>query len=97
VEFLVEIEVRLPPDLPGAERTGLLEKEQIRGRELKDAGTIVRIWRIPGRTANVGVWSAADATGLHEALTSLPVFPYAEARVTPLATHFLEDGPSLVQ
>jgi muconolactone D-isomerase len=97
VEFLVEIEVRLPPDLPAAERTRLLEEEQVRGRELKDAGTIVRIWRIPGRTANVGVWSAADATALHEALTSLPVFAYAEARVTALATHFLEDGPSLVR
>ena len=54
----------------------------------------MRIWRIPGRLANVGVWSAPDATALHDALTSLPVFPYMDARVTALATHHLEAGPS---
>ena len=64
--------------------------EQVRGRELMDEGVIRRIWRIPGRTANVGIWDAANPTALHEALSSLPMFPYIDAKVTPLATHPLE-------
>ena len=90
MEFLVQIQVTLPPQLPESERARLADAEARRGRELRGAGTIVRIWRVPGRTANVGIWQAADATALHAALASLPMFPYLRADVTPLATHPLE-------
>jgi muconolactone D-isomerase len=90
MEFLVQIQVTLPPQLPAEERARLADAEAQRGRELKDAGTIVRIWRIPGRTANAGIWDAPDPTALHEAIASLPMFPYLLADVTPLATHPLE-------
>jgi muconolactone D-isomerase len=90
VEFLVQIQVNLPPSMASEEREAVLAAEQVRGRELRDAGTIVRIWRIPGRLANVGVWAAPDATALHDDITSLPLFPYLDVRVTPLATHYLE-------
>jgi len=90
MEFLVQIQVTLPAELSSTDREGLMEREQARGRELKEQGVIRRIWRIPGRTANVGIWDAPDPTVLHEALTSLPMFPYIDATVTPLATHHLE-------
>jgi muconolactone D-isomerase len=90
MEFLVQIQVTLPPELSSGSRQELMAREQTRGRELVDEGVIRRIWRIPGRTANVGIWDAVDPTALHEALSSLPMFPYIDARVTPLATHPLE-------
>jgi muconolactone D-isomerase len=90
LEFLVQIQVNFPPEMPPEELAAVVEREAARGRQLKDAGTIVRIWRIPGRRANVGVWQADDADGLHAALTSLPAFPWIDAHVTPLATHYLE-------
>ncbi len=93
MEFLVEIEVSLPPDMDPATREDLLALERVRGLELKSSGTIARIWRIPGRLANVGIWQAEDATVLHEAITSLPLFPWLDARVTPLALHHLESEP----
>jgi len=79
----------MPPD----EREALVERERKRGTELKGAGTIVRIWRIPGRLANVGIWKGTDADEIHVAISSLPVFPYVDARVTALATHYLESLP----
>ena len=91
--YLVRITVNLPPDMPAGEREELMERERERGRELKRAGTIVDMWRIPGRQANVGIWSAPSATTLHEALTSLPVWRYAEIDVTPLADHHLTSEP----
>jgi muconolactone D-isomerase len=90
MEFLVQIQVNFPPDLPAAELADVMAREVERGHELKDAGTIVRIWRVPGRRANVGVWRAETPDELHEAITSLPAFPWIDARVTPLATHHLE-------
>jgi muconolactone D-isomerase len=92
MEFLVEIAVRLPPEMSREERDGLLAREAARGAELKTNGTIVRIWRIPGRTANVGIWAAPSADEIHDAISSLPLFPYLEARVTALAVHPLEIG-----
>jgi len=89
VKFLVKIEVRIPRDLSPAARAELLEAERVRGNELKALGLIVDIWRLPGRLANVGIWSARDATELHEALVSLPVADYAEIDVTALAQHYL--------
>lgn len=93
MDFLVRIEVALPHDLPAPDRTELLARERERGRELRAAGTLARIWRLPGRFANVGVWTAPDADALHDALTSLPLWPYAEVTVTALARHPLEDDP----
>jgi muconolactone D-isomerase len=90
LKFLVEIEVRLPGNLPDAERPELLEAELQRGRELVDAGVILAIWRIPGALRNVGIWEANDATELHEHLTSLPLFRWLTADVTPLADHPLQ-------
>lgn len=63
--------------------------EQARGRELQSEGILRDIWRVPGRRANIGIWSAADADALESALTSLPIWPYVEIDVTPLATHSL--------
>jgi muconolactone D-isomerase len=90
MEFLVEIEVSLDPDLPEARRRELDALELQRGKQLRAAGTIVRIWRVPGRRANVGIWRAEDATELHEAISSLPLFPWMDVEVAPLATHHLE-------
>jgi muconolactone D-isomerase len=92
MEFLVEIEVSLPQDLPDARRQELSALELERGKQLRAAGTIVRIWRVPGRRANVGIWQAADATELHDAISSLPLFPWMDVEVAPLATHHLEQS-----
>lgn len=91
MEFLVRIEIGWPPMEP-ARRQQLEAAELARGSELRAAGTIARIWRLPGRTANAGIWRAADADQLHAAISSLPVFPWMDAEVTPLATHPLEGG-----
>jgi muconolactone D-isomerase len=90
MEFLVEIEIHLPADFAEAERDRLLAAETVRARELRESGIIDRMWRIPGRTANMGVWVAPDATALHEQLISLPLWGWMDIEVRPLAQHPLE-------
>jgi muconolactone D-isomerase len=90
VEFLVRIEVDLPPDLDGERLRSLMAAERARGRELVEAGHIVRIWRLPGGLRNVGVWRAGDATELHDLLMSLPTRPWFRTTVEALAVHPLE-------
>jgi muconolactone D-isomerase len=90
MEFLVRIDIDIPLETPSERRQELLDAEAEHARELMAAGVIVRIWRLPGRTANVGVWAAPDATALHEVLTSMPLFPYFTVQVEALAVHYLE-------
>jgi muconolactone D-isomerase len=90
LRFLVQIEVRLPGALTESERVELLDAELERGRQLVEAGAIRAIWRVPGALRNVGIWEAADATELHEQISSLPLFPWLSAEVTPLAEHPLQ-------
>ena len=59
---------------------------------LAEQGVLRAVWRVPGRFANRAIWSAPDATALHEALSSLPLWPYMDIHVTALARHAV--GPA---
>jgi muconolactone D-isomerase len=68
-------------------KAGRFILERVRATELREQGVLRRLWRVPGRRAVVGLWEAADATILHEALASLPMFPWMDVTVEALATH----------
>jgi muconolactone D-isomerase len=42
---------------------------------------------VAGRYANVSVLDVSSVDELHELLSGLPLFPYLDIRVTPLARH----------
>jgi muconolactone D-isomerase len=90
MDFLVEIETTLPTDMEPEELERLFAAERERAQELRAAGTMHRIWRVPGRLANVAIWKAADAGELHDALMSLPMSPFVDVKVRALAPHPLE-------
>lgn len=92
MEFLVRIQVNFPADGDAAEKERLTAAERSRAVELTAQGVIQRLWRIPGRWANWGIWVAADATELHDAISSLPFFPYLDVEVFPLARHPSDPG-----
>jgi muconolactone D-isomerase len=94
MEFLVQIDLRLPMDLPEAERQDLVDRERALGREYRANGTIKHVWRIPGGYRSVGVWETDDATDLHDALAALPLFPWMSIEVTPLARHPISADPA---
>ena len=92
MEFLVYITVQWPPDGDDAARTRLMAEEMKRADELVKQGVLRRLWRVPGEWANVGLWSAPDATTLHEAIASLPLFLWLRVKVQPLASHPSDPG-----
>ncbi|MGI5488278.1 muconolactone Delta-isomerase family protein [Microtetraspora malaysiensis] len=94
MEFLVRSENRLPPTTPAEQREELRKAERARAKELRAAGILKRLWRVPGRTATVGLYEAADPAELHDALMSLPMAPWLDVTVEALATHPQERGRS---
>jgi muconolactone D-isomerase len=87
MEFLVRFETLVPDTMTTDERERLRSLERARAMELREQGILLRLWRVPGRRSVIGLWNADDATALHEALVSLPMFPWMDATVEALATH----------
>jgi muconolactone D-isomerase len=87
MEFLVRAENRLPVDTPEEDRNRLKKGERERAEEMRTAGVLKRLWRVPGRTSWIGLFETTDATQLHDELASLPLFPWLDITVENLATH----------
>jgi muconolactone D-isomerase len=86
MEFLVHMAVgRI--DAGDEREKQLRQEEAARSRELAEQGILVRLWRVPGRRENWGIWRADDCDQLHNAFVSLPLFPFLTITVHPLATH----------
>lgn len=94
MEFLVRTENRLPNETPDEVRERLRKGERERAQQLREAGVLKRLWRVPGRNATVGLYEAADPAELHDALTSLPMWKWMDISVEALATHPQEKKPS---
>lgn len=91
MEFLVYMEVT-EIRATAEDEAALRSAEAARAGELAAEGILIRLWRVPGKRANWGIWQARDATQLHLALVSLPLFPYLSIAVHPLAAHPNDPG-----
>ena len=85
--FHVRMDVHLPRDLDPAERADLVAREKDYSQQLQREGKWPHIWRVTGRYANVSIFDVADHDELHAILSGLPLFPFMQITVTPLARH----------
>ncbi|MGE4450112.1 muconolactone Delta-isomerase [Castellaniella sp.] len=85
--FLVHMIVNIPADIPEdeANRIKLLEKQY--SQDLQRQGKWPHIWRVVGEYANYSIFDAESNDELHTLLSRLPLFPYMQIKVTPLAKH----------
>ncbi|MFE0420648.1 muconolactone Delta-isomerase [Streptomyces tendae] len=89
MEFLVHISIVTPADMPSAHLAELRRREAARAEELAGAGTLKRLWRVPGEWANWGLWEAPDQRRLADRLATLPLHPYMHIQVHPLRSHLI--------
>ncbi|MGL4325150.1 MAG: muconolactone Delta-isomerase [Beijerinckiaceae bacterium] len=85
--FHVQMDVRLPADMPPEKADILKKTERDRAQELQASGKWRHLWRVAGRYANVSIFDVSGAQELHDILSALPLFPYMEIAVTPLCRH----------
>jgi muconolactone D-isomerase len=85
--FQVEMDVRLPYDFPAEKDEALKHTERARAQELQRAGIWRHLWRVAGRYSNVSIFDVAGPQDLHDILSSLPLFPFMDMRITPLCRH----------
>ncbi|EHP42202.1 muconolactone delta-isomerase [Cupriavidus basilensis OR16] len=85
--FLVRMDVKMPADMPAALADEIKAREKAYSQDLQRQGKWPHLWRVVGEYANYSVFDAESNDELHAMLSSLPLFPYMEIHVTPLAKH----------
>ena len=85
--FHVEMQVNIPHDVPAEKADAIKAAEKAYAQDLQRQGKWVHLWRIAGRYANVSIFDVESADELHTLLSSLPLFPFMDIKVTPLARH----------
>ena len=85
--FHVRMDVKIPHDLDPEVRAETVAREKAYSQELQRAGKWPHIWRIAGEYSNFSVFDVGSNDELHDLLSGLPLFPYMDISVTPLATH----------
>jgi muconolactone D-isomerase len=87
VLYHVRMDVRPPYGIDPAEFDRLKAEEKARAEALQREGKWVHLWRIAGQYANISVFDVGSHDELHAILSGLPLFPFMEIAVTPLARH----------
>ncbi|EZP49450.1 muconolactone delta-isomerase [Delftia acidovorans] len=85
--YLVRMDVKIPHDLPADVAAEIKAREKAYSQQLQHEGRWPHIWRVVGEYANYSVFDVASNDELHELLQGLPLFPYMDIQVTPLARH----------
>lgn len=85
--FHARMDVRIPHDMDPDARADLVAREKAYAEELQHAGKWPHLWRIAGEYANISVFDVESTDELHALISGLPLFPYLEVKVTPLAAH----------
>jgi muconolactone D-isomerase len=80
--------VNIPLDFDKAAADELKAKEKAISQELQRSGKWVHLWRIVGKYSNISVFDVASNDELHEILSTLPLFPFMQIEVMPLAKHY---------
>ncbi|GHC52920.1 muconolactone Delta-isomerase [Alcaligenes pakistanensis] len=85
--YLVHMIVDIPASLPAEEAARIKAEEKSYSQDLQRSGKWPHLWRVVGEYANYSVFDVESNEELHNVLSALPLFPYMQITVTPLATH----------
>ncbi|WP_457207216.1 muconolactone Delta-isomerase [Nocardioides sp. P5_C9_2] len=85
--YHVRMDVRIPLDMDPGVRADLVAREKAYSQEVQRSGRWPHLWRVVGEYANVSIFDVESNDALHELLSGLPLFPYMDIAVTPLAVH----------
>jgi muconolactone D-isomerase len=73
--------------MPQSVAEDIKAREKTYAQELQRSGKWVHLYRVVGEYANYSIFDVESNNELHNLLSSLPLFPYMEIKVTPLAKH----------
>lgn len=85
--YCVRMNVNVPQGMDPERFERLKAEEKAVAQDLQRSGKWRHLWRVAGQYANISVFDVNDHDELHGLLSSLPLFPFMDVTVTPLARH----------
>ncbi|MDR2335822.1 muconolactone Delta-isomerase [Diaphorobacter ruginosibacter] len=85
--YMVEMVVKIPHTMPAEVAAEIKAREKAYSQQLQKEGKWRHLWRVVGEYSNVSIFDVASNDELHTMLNNLPLFPYMEIKVKPLANH----------
>lgn len=85
--FLVHMQVNIPDTIPAERADRLKADEKALAQQLQQSGKWRHLWRVVGQYANYSVFDVESNDEMHQLLMSLPLYPFMQIEVTPLAQH----------
>jgi muconolactone D-isomerase len=85
--YLVHMQVNIPQSMPREEADKLKADEKAYSQQLQQNGQWRHLWRVAGQYANYSVFDVESNDALHQTLMGLPLYPFMDITVTPLAQH----------
>lgn len=85
--YHVRMDVRIPHDMDPEVKADLVAREKAFAQDVQHSGRWPHLWRVVGEYANVSIFDVESNDALHDLLAGLPLFPYMDITVTPLAVH----------
>ena len=93
MEFLAHVRFIWPDSVSPESRKSVLDQEVKAVAELAKKGHFLRAWRAVGRREMWTLWKAKDGDEFHSIVSGLPLWPYMELTVHPLALHPIDPSP----
>jgi muconolactone delta-isomerase len=90
VEFLITLTVRIPAGTAEEVVEEAYAREAAHSCALGAEGHLLRLWRVPLRSAErraLGLWRARDASEMQAILEGLPMIDWMDTETTPLVAH----------
>lgn len=85
--YVVEMDVNIPETWSEEKLKDYMTREKETSQKWQKSGQWKYLWRVAGRYSNISVLEVESPDELHQILSSLPLFPYMDIRVTSVCKH----------
>ncbi len=85
--FVVEMDVNIPESWSEEKLQDYITREKETSQKWQKSGKWVYLWRVTGKYSNISVINADSPDELHQIISSLPLFPYMDIKVTSVCKH----------
>lgn len=85
--YHVRMDVRIPHGIDPAVIDRIKAEEKAMAQDLQRQGIWRHLWRITGQYSNISIFDVESNDALHSILSSLPLYPFMQIDVMPLANH----------
>ncbi|MDO5655972.1 MAG: muconolactone Delta-isomerase family protein [Flavobacteriaceae bacterium] len=85
--YVIEMDVKIPETWSEEKLQDYITREKETSQKWQKSGKWKYLWRVAGKYSNISVIEAESPDELHQIISSLPLFPYMNIKVTSVCKH----------